>query len=118
VVGTHPTAILAELKDIYLRAGVPIPPKHEQLAVQYILDIPAEKRHRIPNYVKHCLVTGKWRDATTTKGLLNLLRDGDWDVPIVERELPPAPGRAREPSRRETNLSVALELFKRRKGGT
>jgi hypothetical protein len=114
--GTHPSVILAELKEIYHRAGLPVPPKHEQLAVQYLLDIPSEKRHRVADYVKHCLLSGKWRGATTTKSLLNLLRDGDWDVPIVERELPPAPARAREPSRREANLSVALEIYKREKG--
>ncbi len=114
--GTHPTVILTELKEIYHRAGLPIAPRHEQLAAQYLLDIPPEKRHRVADYVKHCLLNGKWRGTTTTKSLLNLLRDGDWDVPIVERELPPAPGRAREPSRREANTVRALEIFKRERG--
>ena len=114
--GTHPTAILAELKEIYLRAGLPIAPKHEQLAVQLLLNIPPEKRHRVADYVKHALLSGKWRDPTTTKNLLNLLRDGDWDVPVVERALPPAPARAQEPSRREANLAHATQLFKAQRG--
>lgn len=112
--GTHPTVILTELKEIYHRAGLPIAPKHEQLSVQYLLDIPPEKRHRVSDYVKHCLLSGKWRGASTTKSLLNLLRDGDWDVEIVERDLPP--GRSREPSRREANTALALEIFKRERG--
>lgn len=100
--------ILEELKQIYSRAGCPIPPKHEQLAAQFLVDIPAEKRHRVPDYVKHCLLTGRWRGASTTKSLLNLLRDGDWDVEITKRTLPsPKPENA-------SDIAERVEILKRR----
>lgn len=81
--------VLAELEDLYLRAGVPVPVKHQQLALQLLLSIGPEKVSHVPRYVRHMLDSGRWSSAKTTKGLLNLLRDGDWDVPIVERSIPP-----------------------------
>jgi hypothetical protein len=103
-----PAAILEELKLIYLRAGVPVAPRHEQMAVQYLVDIPPPRRHRVVDYVKNCLLTGRWRNARTTKSLLNLLRDGDWDVPLVARTLPDPPGED-SPERRVEQRRRLLE---------
>lgn len=86
---TSPTYIFSELEPIYHAAGVPIATKHKQLCIQLLTSIePPEKRHCVIDYVVHCLRCGRWRDPSTTKGLLNLLRDGDWDVPIVARAIP------------------------------
>jgi hypothetical protein len=83
-----PPRILEELRQIYSQGGVPIPDAHHQIALQYLSDIPVEKRARVPNYVKWAFVTGKWPSPAKTKGLLNLLRDGDWDVELTQRTLP------------------------------
>ncbi len=80
--------ICEELKELYIQAGVPLAPKHEQTALQYLLQIEPSKVSQVPRYVRHMLKSGRWGSARTTKGLLNLLRDGDWDVPIVERTIP------------------------------
>jgi hypothetical protein len=83
-----PVNILAELRSIYAQGGAPIPDAHENLAIQYLLDIPVDRRARVANYVKWAFVTGKWPSPARTKGLLNLLRDGDWDVELTQRTLP------------------------------
>lgn len=87
--------LFRELRAIYHRAGCPIAPKHEQLARQLVLSLEAEARgrvaRRLPDYCKWALVTGRWKNAATTKSLLNVLRDGDWDVELSERDLPSAP---------------------------
>jgi uncharacterized protein YdaU (DUF1376 family) len=83
-----PVNILAELRNVYAQGGAPIPDAHENLAIQYLLDIPVERRARVANYVKWAFVTGKWPSPAKTKGLLNLLRDGDWDVELTQRTLP------------------------------
>jgi len=80
--------VFDELKSIYRQAGKPIPEKHENIAVQMLLGIPQDRLPRVPNYVKWALVSGTWSDAAHTKSLLNLLRDGDWDVEITQRTLP------------------------------
>jgi hypothetical protein len=79
--------VLAELEDLYLKAGVPVAPKHQQMALQMLLEVDPAKISHVPRYVRHMLDSGRWSGAKTTKGLLNLLRDGDWDVPIVERKI-------------------------------
>jgi uncharacterized protein YdaU (DUF1376 family) len=80
--------VFDELKSIYRQAGKPIPEKHENIAVQLLLGIPQDRLPRVPNYVKWALASGTWGDAAHTKSLLNLLRDGDWDVEITQRTLP------------------------------
>jgi hypothetical protein len=103
------TPILDDLEEIYLKAGVPIPEKHKQLASQLLLEIPQERRVRVPNYCKWALVSGKWPSPAKTKGLLNVLRDGDWDVEIAPRILP----MPREASARELAHERAAEKFRR-----
>jgi hypothetical protein len=80
--------VLDELAAIYLEAGRPVAPKQRQLCAQYFSEIPADKWPQVAAFVRHALAT-IWRDPTKTKSLVNLLRDGDWDVPIVERSIPP-----------------------------
>jgi uncharacterized protein YdaU (DUF1376 family) len=101
--------ILDELESVYKQAGAPIPEKHRQLAAQLLISVPPEKRHRVPNYCKWALVTGKWPSAAKTKALLNVLRDGDWDVEITPRVLPIA----REPSRSQQSHDEAADIFRR-----
>jgi hypothetical protein len=36
------------------------------------------------------LAVGRWPSAAKTKALVNVLRDGDWDVELAVRSLPPA----------------------------
>lgn len=105
----HPTAILAELKPIYLSAGVPIAERQETLILQYIAEIsPPEKRLRVPNYVKWALVTGRWPNPSKTKSLLSLMQCGDWDVEIAERVLPNAMSTA---TKRESATAAAARRF-------
>ena len=87
----HPIYILRELKPIYASGGVPVSDKHDQLIIQYLVGIsPAGRRRRVVDYVKWAFVTGKWPTPAKTKGLLNLLREGDWDVELTQRSLPQA----------------------------
>lgn len=80
--------LLDQLAEIYRKAGAPVPEKHRQIAAQLLAAIPPEKRSRVPNYCKWALVSGKWPNPAKTKSLLNVLRDGDWDVEITPRILP------------------------------
>lgn len=102
--------IIDELEEIYRQAGAPIAEKHKQLAVQYLIGIPPEKRGRVANYCKWALVTGKWPEPSKTKVLLNVLRDGDWDVELTQRVLP----MVRAPSQRKSVVDEAEERFLRR----
>ena len=104
--------ILATSRDLYQQAGVPIAPKHEQLAIQLILAIPDERRPRLPAYIRHCLESGRWSDSSTTKGILNVLRDGDWDVEITPRTIPKR-GKSREDEQRAEILRLLEEDEKR-----
>jgi hypothetical protein len=99
--------IIEELDEIYRKAGAPIPERHKQVASQLLLAIPPERRARVPNYCKWALVSGKWPSPAKTKALLNVLRDGDWDVEIAPRILPmPA-------SARQLAQERAAEKFRR-----
>jgi hypothetical protein len=84
----EPSAILEEVRQIYRQGGAPIPDAHENLAVQYLVVIPIEKRSRVANYVKWAFAFGKWPSPAKTKSFLNVMRDGDWDVEITARVLP------------------------------
>lgn len=109
--------VVAEAMKIYKAAGVPVPPKHEQLAVQLVVEIDPGRRYRLLDYIKHMLLIGKWRDARTTKSLLNLLRDGDWDVEIIPRTLGAPPGQLRESASDEAQR-IATERFVAKQGGS
>jgi hypothetical protein len=84
--------LLEELEGIYKQAGVPIPPQQRNLALQLILslDDPAKTRvsERLPNFCKWALATGRWPSPAKTKSLVNVLRDGDWDVELIPRTVP------------------------------
>lgn len=103
--------VFDELKSIYRQAGKPIPEKHENIAVQMLLGIPQDRLPRVPNYVKWALVSGTWSDAAHTKSLLNLLRDGDWDVEITQRTLPVAVQHT--PSRVDAAQAEAMARFRK-----
>lgn len=95
--------IMDELQRIYRSGGVPIPTKHVQICAQLLLSIdPPERRSRVPQYCKWAFVTGRWPNPAKTKSLLNVLRDGDWDVDIVPRTLPNAPTE-------KTGIQLAIE---------
>jgi uncharacterized protein YdaU (DUF1376 family) len=101
--------ILDDLDEIYRKAGAPIPERHKQIAWQLLLEIPPERRPRVPNYCKWALVSGKWPGPGKTKALVNVLRDGDWDVELAPRILP----MPREASARELAQERAAEKFRR-----
>lgn len=99
--------IMAELEEIYQKAGAPIPEKHKQLAGQFIIGIEPEKRPRVANYCRWALWSGKWPDPSKTKALLNVLRDGDWDVELTPRVLP----MVRAPSQKQSVVDEAEARF-------
>jgi hypothetical protein len=78
--------------DIYRDAGAPIPKGHERSALELMAamapDQQARLPDRLPNYAKWALWSGKWPNPAKTKSLLNVLRDGDWDVEVIARKLP------------------------------
>lgn len=80
-------AIMDETLGLYEAAGVPVAPKHQNLAMQLLVSSNSQHKERLPAFVRHQLKTGRWSSVATTKGLLNLLRDGDWDVPTMERTI-------------------------------
>lgn len=85
---TDAVRIFEMLDDLYISAGLPIPPRHKQFCLQMLVSITDGRRMRVPRYVKHMLDSGRWSSAAKTKSLKNLLADGDWDVPIIKRSLP------------------------------
>jgi hypothetical protein len=102
------TPILEDLEEIYRKAGTPIPERHKQIAWQLLLEIPPERRARVPN-CKWALVSGKWPSPAKTKALVNVLRDGDWDVELAPRILP----MPRNQSALELAQERAAEKFRR-----
>ena len=111
----EPMAILFECRGLYRQGGCPIADAHDQQILQYLLDIPVEKRPRIANYVKWAFVSGTWRDPSKTKRFLNLLRDGDWDVEITQRTLPkPSQGDDKVGSRAQESYDAVLRILNQR----
>jgi len=84
--------LLAEMEAIYKQAGVPISPQQRQLALQLLISLLEEEktrvRERLPNFCKWALATGRWPSPAKTKSLVNVLRDGDWDVELTPRTVP------------------------------
>lgn len=83
-----PATVLAECADLYRRAGVPIPEKHMQIALQKLISLEPSKLPRVSNYIRWALATGRWPNPSKTKAFLGMLTDGDWDVDITQRTLP------------------------------
>ena len=83
--------ILEQCREIYRKLGRPLAPKHEQLAIQLMLSLDEEAcarlPERLPNYLKWAALY-LWSDPQHTKSLLNVLRDGDWDVELSQRNVP------------------------------
>jgi hypothetical protein len=107
--------ILAELDEIYRLAGAPIPEKHKQIAAQLLISISPEKRARVPAYCKWALWSGKWPNPAKTKALVNVLRDGDWDVEPTARTLPDAL-QSRPPSKAQQAQDIAAARVLARHG--
>lgn len=106
-------ATLAECEDLYARAGKPVAEKHRQPAIQLLMGIKTDKLPRLPNYIKWALASGTWSDPAHTKSLLNLIRDGDWDVELTHRTLPTV---ARDKSRGQTAQDEATRSFLAKRG--
>ncbi len=98
--------IFPEVLRLYESAGLPIAPKHQALAIQLLMSSPSEKLARLPAYIRHMLGSGRWSSAAKMKGLLNLLRDGDWDVPII----PPKPATRTRDNKRDADESARLQV--------
>ncbi len=109
-------AILDECEDLYSQAGRPIPAKHRRMAAQLLISSEPNPAHwrRLPNYIRWALGMGLWREPSTTKGLLNLLRDGDWNVDLVQRTLPAAPQQQQRPA---TANDIAAQRFLEKRRG-
>ena len=107
------TMAIEECEVLYARAGKPIPERHRNLAVQYLLGIRPDKLPRIANYIRWALASGTWSDPAHTKGFLNLLRDGDWDVQITMRTLPATP---QNKSRGQLAQDEATRRFLKKRG--
>lgn len=105
-------AAVSELEAVYVQAGAPIPEKQKQLISQFMIDLPPEKIARVVAYPKWALWSGKWPNPAKTKALINVLRDGDWDVELVERTLPMPQVRA--PSAHEEGFQLAAKRFMER----
>ena len=105
--------ILDECEQLYAMAGKPLAEKHRNLAVQLLLGIQPDKLPRLPNYIKWALSSGTWSDPAHTKSLLNLIRDGDWDVELTHRTLPTV---ARNKSRGEAAQDKAAQSFLAKRG--
>ncbi len=104
------SVVLQELCELYRLGGVPVAEKHKQLCIQYIGEMNLEKRKRLANFVVWAFGTGRWPNPAKTKALLNVIRDGDYDVECVQRTLP-ASHLAREPSKTEAAQAAAEAAF-------
>lgn len=76
--------------ELFLKAGKPVPENKKLFCFQWFLGIGEEKQSRFVAYVQRRFRDGSWRSPATTKAYLNLISDGDWDVPDVDRTLPRA----------------------------
>ncbi len=109
-IGPDPLEVLEELEPIYAARGVPVPGKHHQLILQYLLDLTVDQRNRVVNYVKWAFYSGKWSNPSKTKGLMNLLAGpGDWDIEITPEML----RKSREPPKHEQKAERMEEARKR-----
>lgn len=89
--GEQAASALSELEQIYKAGGLPIPEKHRQIVFQHMLSMSPEKLERLTRFVKWAFTTGRWPSPDKTKSLLNVIRDGDFDVELTTRTLPQAP---------------------------
>jgi hypothetical protein len=84
--------LLDQLADIYRQGGVPLSEPHRQHALTFLNALAPDQRNRaftrLPDYCKWAFVSGRWNNPRMTKSLLNVLRDGDWDVELSVRKLP------------------------------
>lgn len=62
------TRMLDDLEEIYRKAGVPIPEKHKQVASQLLLEIPPERRVRVPTTANGRWYRGNGRVRPKQKG--------------------------------------------------
>jgi len=100
--------IVEQVCELYQRGGKPVPAGHAQMAVLLLLSKPPEHRERLLLYVQWAFVN-IWPNPKKTKGLYNLMRDGDWDVELCERTLPAVredEGLERVGSRMKTQLDL------------
>jgi hypothetical protein len=95
--------IVEDVCRMYREGGKNAPQGHADLAAQVLLGKPPETRHRLRKYVEWAF-REQWHTPGKTKSLYNLLKDGDWDVEITERALPPPPEQ-RKKSDRERGLA-------------
>jgi hypothetical protein len=106
-----------ELQQIYEAGGLPIAEKHQQLILQYLVGMPRGKLERLMNYVKWAFATGRWPTAAKTKALLQLIRDGDWDVELTPRVLPQVL-LSRLPSKAQEAQDIAASRVRQKYGAT
>jgi hypothetical protein len=109
--------VVEELQQIYRAGGLPIPEKHQQLVLQYLIDMSPGKQERLTNYVKWAFSTGRWPSPAKTKALLQVIRDGDWDVELTVRTMPDA-AQSRPPSKAQEAQDIATAMVLAKYGET
>jgi len=110
-----PLSVLKELSGIYQAGGLPIADKHQQLILQHLIGMSPAKLERLANYVKWAFATGRWPSPAKTKALLQLIRDGDWDVDFTARTLPAAL-QSRPPSKAQEAQDIAAARVREKYG--
>jgi hypothetical protein len=89
--------------ELYRKGGKNAPQEHADMAARVLLGKPPATRHRLRKYVEWAFLN-QWGTPRTTKSLYRLLQDGDWDVEITERQLPP-PVEQRKQTDRQRGLA-------------
>ena len=102
--------IVATVAEMYAAGGVPVPEEHQRMAVQMLMGVPPDRPPRLARYVAWAFASGKWPAPAKTKTLLNLIRDGDWDVEITQRILP----QARDPAGKNAAADAVTMRFRER----
>lgn len=98
-----PAEIVVATASLYAQGGRPAPLGHQQFAVQLLMNV--EKPERLLRYVEWAFASRLWREPAKTKGLLQLLKDGDWDVDLTPRTID-----RKQALRRMTDADTMAEL--------
>ena len=85
--------IVEAVAQMYRDGGVAVAQGVLDTAVRILLGKPPETRHRLREYVRWAFTPldrgggGRWPNPSKTKGLLQLLKDGEWDVDVSFRKV-------------------------------
>lgn len=77
-----------QLREIYWASGKTWSPKAEPALRKKFQKLSLEKQKALCEYVTGKIADGSWSEPRYTKSLANVLREADFDAPVVPRSIP------------------------------